>query len=384
MTRPRHVPRELIDRALANLSRTSVILVGVADYNQLPSLHGPSFDLEMISDLLLENEDISLYRRTQVIELENPTSEQFRKAIINFVRGRSARGDILILYFTGHGCVLGASSFGFCLRDTRLGVDEKGVLPLSVVSLEDVLHTLSSYDVHPVFILDACFSSMTAPKGYSHVPDAVHSTIGMASAETYALIASSSSYSTSIDTLEGGAFTQTMYSIINAGLVGEAGRHSPFITLNDLASPLQEELSRQGLPISRCYIGRDLPLVPIARNIKFQPQTERFSPYMRQIIEYIWNNGSPRVITISELINAIGRGAYGNHSKLSLPPWDLLENGEASKTRRLTSRGKSFAQGRLRIPQVIVRNPSTWEWEAASDADHVRIHDVVRRGESRD
>lgn len=107
MTRPRHVPRELIDRALANLSRTSVILVGVADYNQLPSLHGPSFDLEMISDLLLENEDISLYRRTQVIELENPTSEQFRKAIIKFVRGRSARGDILILYFTGHGCVPG-------------------------------------------------------------------------------------------------------------------------------------------------------------------------------------------------------------------------------------------------------------------------------------
>lgn len=376
MTRPRQVPKELVDQALSNLDRTSVIIVGAAEYRDLPNLHGPTFDLEMMFDLLVEDDEISLYKPNQVIELGNPTSARFREAILDYAQSRSARGDILLFYFTGHGCVLDANTFGFCLTDTRLGVEGRGVLPLSVVPFSEVLQTLATYDVHPIFILDACFSSMTAPQGDSLVANNLQNAMRAAKSETFALIASSGSRSTSIDTSIGGVFTQSLYLIIKNGLSGGSGKLQPFITLKELASPLQELLAQEGHPLSRCYVGDDLPLVPIARNSTYTPQTERFSPYMKQIVEYLWNNGSPREVQISDLITTVGRGAYGNHTKLGYQPWNLLEYGKVKKIRKLTSQGMKFAQGNHKIPRVIIRDLNTWEWQAAPDTDYIRITDV--------
>lgn len=314
MTRPRHVPKELVDQALSNLGRTSIILAGISPYDHLSPLEGPSFDLDMMNDLFLENESVSLYKSSQVTELDNPTSDQFRKAIVDYAQGRSARGDILILYFTGHGCVVGANSFGFCLKDTGLSPEGNGVLPLTVVALEDVVQTLALYDVHPVFIIDACFSSMTAPQGHSLVPDSMQSVLQRANPESFGLLASCNFLSTSMDTPEGGPFTRALHSIAMDGLTGEAGKHSPFITLGQLDSPLREKLSIEGFPLPRCYVGHDLRDIPIAKNTTFYPQTVPFTPYLKKIVEFIWNNGFPRDVKLSELIAAVGRGAYGNHS----------------------------------------------------------------------
>lgn len=370
MTRPRHVSRESVNETLANLARTSVILVGVGEYEHLPRLSGPSADMEMMAELMINNSSISLFDASQVRELENPTSEGFRRAILQYAEGRSGRGDILLLYFTGHGCALGANEFGFCLADTLVGFEGSGVLPLSAVSIRDVVTTLAAWDVHPVFIIDACFSSTTAPQGYSHLPAGIEATVKAASAESYALLASSSQFSGSVDTPDGGAFTQALYSIALSGLGDAVGRRMPFFTLAELAAPLQAELAREGYPLSRCYVGRDLPLTPIARNSRFQQQRERFVPFMKKIVELAWNGGDPIAVEVSDF-TSIGQGAYANHSKLSYAPWCLLEDVGTNAVRRLTPRGIEFAKGNIRIPRVIIRDPLTGEWQPLSGTDEV-------------
>ena len=367
---------ETIDTALANLSRATVIMCGVSNYDQLQHLSGTPSDMEMLADILLENSDVALFDASRVIELENPTSAQFRSKIAEYAQARSAPGDILILYFTGHGCVLPGGSFGFCLRDAKVGLEDRGILPVSVVSIDDVISTLAIYDVHPALILDACFSSTSAPHGRPLAATVVEETMRSGTAESFGLLASSSAFSPSLDTPDGGAFTQALYSIVMNGLPGEEGRRSPFITLDQLAGPLQEELSTLGVPLSRCYVGRDFPMLPIARNAAFRPQSERFTPYMKRIIELLWNDGSPRTAQISEFSSEIGQGAYGNHSKLSRAPWDLVEDAGSNQIRRLTTRGKRFARGKLRISRVIVRNPFTWEWEAAEGSERTSIEEI--------
>ncbi len=376
MTRPRQVSQDFLNEAIQNLDRTSVIAVGVADYDELPKLHGTSWDLEMMDEVLVRNPDIALMGGNPIIMLENPRIQEFREAISDYTQSRSARGDILILYFSGHGCILPSGSFGFCLKNTRLDSDRSRILPISVVPLDDLVGTLAISDVHPVFVLDACFSSATSPQAVPATPSNIEETLRRSNAETYALLASSSEYSLSIDTPEGGAFTQALYSIISNGLSGPAGRRYPIITLAQLAAPLQEELTHMGVPLSRCYVGRDFPILAVAKNVTYKAQSESFTPYMKQIVQHLWQNGKPRQAELSEIRTVIGPGAYANHSKLSLPPWDLLEDAGSNRVRRLTSRGHRFAEGKLRIPKRIERDPFSGDWRAASGTELVTTDDV--------
>jgi hypothetical protein len=376
VTRPRQVPQDFINEAMQNLDRTNVIAVGVSDYDELENLEGPSWDMEMVSEIFMQNDDISLFDEDVVTELENPTSTQFRNAIAEYVEKRSARGDILILYFTGHGCILPSGSFGFCLKDAKVGVDDAGIFPITAVPLDEVVSTFAIADVHPVFILDACFSSANSPQSASVAPSNIEDTLRRSNADTYALLASSSSYSVSMDTPEGGAFTQALYQILTSGFSDDEGRRYPVITLAQLAAPLQEELSRMGVPLSRCYVGRDFPILPIVKNANFEPQSESFAPYMRKIVELLWQDGKPREAELSEFSTKIGQGAYANHSKLSLAPWALLEDAGTNKVRRLTSKGKKFAAGEISIPKNIERDPFSGNWRRASDSQLVRINEI--------
>lgn len=376
MTRPPTVPKGVIEQALQNLERTTVLSAGIADYESLPPLHGPSMDMEMMAEIFVEKPELSIYKSDDVIELENPSSSQFRKEIANYVHSRSARGDILVLYFTGHGTILPGSRFGFCFRDTKLYHSGSEILPITVVPLEEIVSTLSIADVHPAFIIDACFSSASTPQGSTLATNVVESTLRDSNADTYALLASSSSQTTSLDTPSGGAFTQALYTIILNGLSGQTNKRSPFITIDQLSTPLQNELSQMGVPLSRCYVGRDFPKLPISKNIKFKPQTVRFAPYMKEIIKLLWQDGDPRTARLSEFSNKIGPGAYANHSKLSHDPWDLVEDVGTNKMRRLSPRGKLFAKGELEIPRTIVKDPFVSEWKPANSTDWVNFDNI--------
>lgn len=370
------VEQSSIEKARKNRGRITVLAATVSLYSRLEPLPGAARDLELIKGLFLNDKERTIYGRSRFTALENPTVEEVRNAILSYAHTRSAHGDILIFYFSGHGCVTSTNSFGFCLADTIMGMKEGVILPLSVLSFRDVVQTLSAVDVHPVFIIDACFSGATArtfiPTIGALMQDELHTHV----AGSYGLLCSSNTDVLSIDTEDGGAFTKAIYSIVAEGLSDDRQRHWPFLTLRGIALPLQERLAREGYPLSRCYLGPDLPEIPIARNVKFRPHSEYFAPYLRRTIEFAWNNGSPREVTVTELRNRIGTGAYANHSKLSLPPWGLLEDGQRTGTRKLTKKGKRFAQGKTRIPERIMKDPVSWEWVVAPDTKRVLITDI--------
>jgi hypothetical protein len=375
MTRKKLVPHAFIDELLDNRSRTTVMAACVCAYDELRILEGPSFDLDLMENIFISNKDISIYDEKQFVPLENPTANDFREAILSYVHSLSARGDILLLYFSGHGAVLQNGGFAFCFSDTRCGYEGGGVYPLSIVSFQDVISTLASVDVHPIFIIDACFSGVTAPQGYSNVSSSMQTELEYLS-NSYGLLSAASSVSTAIDTSSGGVFTQVLSTLLCNGLSEEPLRQFPLLTLNHISSPLQDELTKLGQPLPRYQVGRLCPPIPLSRNLKFRPDAISFSPIMKRIVELLWNSADVMELTKANIGKKIGQGAYANHNKLSLPPWALVEDGDAPKTRRLTSKGKSFASSEVKIPKKIIRDPLSGRWIPAPGSERVLISDI--------
>ncbi len=377
MSRARHSTQDEQNDTRDNIALTSVIAVSVSDYLHMKKLPGTKKDLEMVEEIFATNKEIGLYE-SRFKKLHNPTSGDLRKEITNFSNSRSARGDILIFYFSGHGAILG-NEFAFCLQDTQYGVDEDKIFSLSAIRFIDVVQTLSASDVFPVFIIDACFSGNSAPQGTVSITSQMHDFLRTYFAGSYALLASTNLDSLSFENIFGGFFTRSLHKVSTNGLADIKGRHLPFLTLEALSAPLQDALAKNGHPLSKCYIGADLPSIAVARNKKYSPDRERFAPYFKRIVEYAWNKGKPRSISRDDLLKEIGRGAYANHSKLDRQPWGLLKDVKNNSNRALTERGIKFAKGELEIPSAIIRNSATWEWIADPDCKMVSIKDIQTR-----
>jgi DNA-binding PadR family transcriptional regulator len=68
------------------------------------------------------------------------------------------------------------------------------------------------------------------------------------------------------------------------------------------------------------------------------------------------------------------------NNKLRLTPWLLIEDSgkpTGKKTFRLTEKGKSFAQGLVKIPEEISKNTASADWEASPKCRKISIHDVI-------
>ena len=356
--------------AAAQDNRVQVIGAAVWNYDEkgLRGLRGPEKDAAMVREMFLNDSPMGLYDNHAVTILENPTAEELRTELINYVQGRSAKGDILVFYYSGHGMVLGNNEFGFCLKDTRIREDTGAFLPLSVVTFRDVLSTLRSADIHPVFIIDACFSAKATLTDLIHaIQDDMHRT----AANSYALFCACYEDGVATDTVGGGAFTKAIYEVVSAGLSDAKHKQLPVLELSDLTKSVQTKLEKDGMPLSKLYTAADLPDFPLVKNVAFQARTESFMPYHRGTLGLMWNGGEPKTVTLSEISASVGHGAYGNHSKLSLAPWALVEDGKNRHERRLTELGKDFMRGKLSIPSVIVRDPDSGEWHAAKEANGV-------------
>lgn len=368
---------EQVDEANSNIGITTIISVGISDYKHLANLAGPKSDQMKLRQSLTENDKTRLYDGTQLVEIFNPTSSELRQRILEFADSRHARGDIVIFYFSGHGSVLGGSEFILCTSDSRFNpnIEGGGILSTSAVLFRDIVHTLSSVDVRPIFIIDACFSGTIALADNFEIGQMVQNeafTFG----NLYGLLCSSSSEAESKDSPDGGVFTKGLISIIDNGLDTAVYRNKPLLTLNDIAGPLTEFLAKEGNPLSRYFLGPQLPEIAIAKNIHYQPESESFVPYMKRVIELLWNDGEPRDVGTDEILDKVGRGGYANNSKLKRFPWKLLTDGKTSRSRTLTEKGKRFASGQISIPRKIIKDPVTWEWVADPSSDMVFIKDV--------
>jgi hypothetical protein len=232
-------------------------------------------------------------------------------------------------------------------------------------------------DVSPVLIVDACYSGKASDAlvPSSTVFNSLHEKIKIRSASSYALLCSCSELQTSINIPQkGGLFSQGIIEIARNG----NDKLGNFIGLKEIFGPLKsfvESSTDDSSP--RLYLGDTLLDIPLIKNVKSRTsQGYAFVGHLKSIIIALWDNGNPRELRASEILELCGQGAYGNHSKLSLAPWQLVENSPGSSKRRLTEKGMLFAQGKITIPKKINKNPITGTWISAPNTIEISINDL--------
>lgn len=353
-----------------------ILAVSVWDYDsqQLENLQGPKEDLRMVKKLFASSSQLGLYKESQIKALSNPTIEELRASLVQYAMDRTATGDILIFYFSGHGTVLPSGEFGFCLKNTMARIDNGGCLPLTVLSFDDVVRTLTAADVHPVFIIDACFSGRAAPNDQTRVIQSMHDDIHRVAASSYGLLCACYAESRAIDAVDGGPFTRALYEVVLNGLADKDHLRKPFLQLQDLSGPIQRKLTTDNGPLPKLYVGPDFPEFPLVRNIGYKPLTETLMTYHKKTLDLMWDNGTPRTVTI-EQIDDLGKSAYGNHSKLSLAPWLLVEDDGDRKHRRLTLRGQQFMQGKLKVAETLEKDVNG-AWHPAVGSREISFSEI--------
>jgi len=357
------------------LSRVNIIAVGVERYLSLRPLSGPSSDLENIRRVLVSSPETALFSESQFVGIMNPTSDALRAQIGTYILGRSAPGDILIFYFSGHGMPVGSSDFGFCTVDTMIHPGANAVLPLTVVKFSDLMETLLTMGVIPIIIIDACYSGTvgSAVISSNEAINMIHSEVQTSFASNYALFCSCSPIQSSLDSPQGGIFSRILFEVLGNG-VSSLQRGTDIVSIKDIYRPVMELIERNAFEATpRLYLGETFSDFPIARNVLYSPQTYSFVGHLKRIVEELWHNGNDRELSPREILDLCGSGAYGNHQKLSLNPWMLVENSPGSKKRRLTERGRLFVQGKLQIPKTIEKDPNSDAWRPTSNSVMVSI-----------
>ena len=85
----------------------------------------------------------------------------------------------------------------------------------------------------------------------------------------------------------------------------------------------------------------------------------------------MWNSGKEKFLSPNEIDKICGKGAYGNHTKLALDPWQLVEAIPHTKKHKLTKRGEDFMQNRIKIPRKITRDPKSKKWVEAKGTEQI-------------
>ena len=338
-------------------AQVHVVGVFVWKYDGLSSLEGPKRDRTLFEEMFSQQGrlKIGLHRPGSMRIFENPARDAVASYISDFVGKKTPRGDYFLFYFSGHGCVLPGSEFAFCLKDAKKSANGGSIVPASVLRLGDVVDSLRMAECYPILVIDACFAGAAVNQiDPDDIPDHIFKTNFKKGGTRYELLCSCSAIDPAVDKPDGGVFTRAIHAVAAKGIKG----NDELLTAHQLQERASRQLIRIGHPVPRYY--NDSTRLLVCRNLAFQEQKERFAPYMANIVRYAWNGGEPRQITIELIRKRLGMGAYGNHNKLKLDPWALLENGTKSRSRRLTNRGKSFASGALKIPLEIVKSGDKW------------------------
>jgi hypothetical protein len=362
-------------------SHVNLLAVGVENYKFMRSLRGPQRDVERFVDLMIKSPITGLYNLSQIKTLIDPDSSTLRVNINDYVISRSAQGDVFIFYFSGHGTPIGQSDFGFCTSDARIHLATDVVLPLTVLRFRDLIDSLRVMNITPVIIIDACYSGIVG----SAIDISTSTTIGnmqreitRQNASNYALLCSCSDRQVSIGNNNGGIFSQAIYNVLNEGLSTHRPEKS-VVYLQDIFPQLinrVNSLATDSTP--QLFLGETIPGIPFVKNVGYTPQSYRFQPYLAEIITSLWNEGNEREFSRDEILSNIGRGAYGNHRKLSFIGWSLLEDNPQSGKRRLTEKGRQFAQGKIKIPDEVIYDSIINDYIASPNATLIDIKSIRR------
>lgn len=359
-------------------ARVTIISIGCWEYRHLRPLTGPAQDIQSLRDVFVDDESLALFSRGQYIELLNPTSEDMRNAINDYVYSRSAENDILVLYFSGHGSPIGSTDFAFCTVDTKPIQGERFVLPMTAVKFTDILSTLWLKKVAPVFIIDACYSgaaggSLGIP--VSQLVDDLKGEVQRKYAGGYALLCSAPTNEEVLDNPDGqgGFFSHNIVQIAQEG-VDNSDIRNPNIYLEKIYQPLRHLAEQSAyLPYPMLFMGPTLPSFSIFKNVNYHPLEYRLQPHLIAVLRVLWNDGTPQTLKPRQILEQTGQnGAYGNHNKLSYSPWDLVET-VLGYQRRLTARGVDFMLGNLAVPQDIIFDSVLNDYIEKPESDTITI-----------
>lgn len=361
-------------------ARVTIIAVGVWQYQNFRRLTGPEMDLHNLKAIFVDDPDLALFNPRQYRELQNPTSEQLRQTINQYVLERGADNDILLFYFSGHGAAIGANDFAFCTTDTVSLIDERTVLPMTAVSFTEILRTLWIKKVTPIFVIDACFSGMAGGALVTMIGQLLGELQGEVQkryASSYALFCSAPNDQEVLDNPDGdgGLLSTSLVELAEEGL-DAYDRRSPTIFFTDLYPHLRHKVEARGIaPIPILMLGPTLPLFSVFKNIDFSPLEYRLQPHLVAVLRALWNNGNPQELRPRDIADITGlKGAYGNHRKLSFGPWNLVETVGGSR-RRLNNRGIAFMQGNLRVPRDIVSDERRLVYTEKAGTETIGIED---------
>lgn len=373
------------------ISSVTIIAVGVDTYSdnlKFRNLNGPKKDIERLYNLLVEDSSTALYTTWQFVKSINPTSNDLRKIINDYIMGRGADNDILIFYFSGHGIAIGRDDFGFCTSDVTIYDRTKSPLPLSVVKVSELLASINIGNIIPIIIIDACYSGGAGASLYIPPGEAISSmknNVVRVSASSYALLCSCAEGQETKDSSNGGFFSNCLYQIATEGLPKERS-NKPLLSLQDIfqdlrvrVQNLQMENSIDSIEITpKLFLGPTLPELPFVKNTQFSVRSYSLSPSYIRILEELWNNGNIRDLDPEEIRSFCGNGAYGNHNKLSFEPWNLVETVPQTKRRRLTERGIQFLNNMISIPKTVVLDPLTNRYIAKEGALSVMYSNYLK------
>lgn len=360
------------------LSRVTIIAVGVGKYTYCTDLDGPAHDIANLHNLLVDNPNTALYPERQFITLSDPSSDDLRHTLTKYAMDRSAPHDILVFYFSGHAIRIGTNDLGLCTKDTRPNpcFDPPAHVPLNLVRYSDIIETLVAVKVDPIIILDTCFSGQAegiTQDIYFRLKRIIQADTG----STYALLCSSTKLEQTPDHNTGGPFTTLLSRVASRGHDGKKRQYT--LDLRDLYPLLRREIETNSFDTTpQLFIGETLPKFGFVHNVEYSPKQQTLAKAHVRVLAALWNHGSPRSLSIDQIAEEISRTAYTVYNKLTYSPsWALIEGPKSGK--RLTTRGKRFMNGKLRIPFTIQKNPNTDEWMPAPHSETVNFEELLMK-----
>lgn len=350
----------------------TVLAIGVWDYQNIPKLRGPKKDIERLRFLLNEPK-YAIYGQRDLIFLENPTGEDIRKRLVDFVHSKSAKGDQLLLYFSGHGCIVDGGTYAICPKDAYTTPDNV-ILISSVVTIREIVQAISAADSYATLILDSCFSGAAVSSFSGQIGGTLYSDIYNHSGTSFSLFTSSSKDKASWGNSNGGFFSQAVFKTLEEGLAGSLGVHQEFLTTLDISGPVKKSMEIDGHSSPRIYIDEEGPSIPLTKNLKYKPTKFSIDKKLCELLKFMWNTGNPREIVAEDVDRNWGKGAYANYRKLAYPIWGLI-SGKHGSANRLTQNGIAFVRDDAEIPKTILRDPARDVWVADPKAKMVKIDD---------
>lgn len=352
--------------------RTTVVAIGTSRYEHLPRLSGPRHDLDRVKKLFCTGRKTSIVSKDRFVTLEDSSSAEIRQWFSDYALSRTAPNDVLIVYFSGHGAVLPDGDFAFCTKETQFHFEYHTAVPTNLVRFSDLVQSLAAVHVDPVFIIDACFSGEAGAKIDDHT-QRMQRTIQAETGSSYALLVSSTRFEVSVDSENGGVFSQLLADVAETGRSGdESRRRKPYLSLSDVFPELREKAASLGEHVPQLFLGDTLTPVAIFKNKNYAPLTTTLSNGQLLVLRTLWNDGKPRSLSTADL-QKMGSTAHTTYMKLSYAPaWKLIEKAD-SRTRRLSERGVQFMQGKVQIPRTIQKDPVSGLWIALPSAEKVSI-----------